>query len=186
MSQMTKKSLAVSLKKMLAQKPLEKIKVTDITEDCEVNRQTFYYHFKDIYDLLEWVYTNEATRALDGKKTYDTWQQGFTQILEYMLENKSFVLNTFNSVSREYLERYLYNEIQLLLMGVVEEKAKGVSVREKDKEFIADFYKYAFVGLLLDWIKKGMKENPVDIISRLNTLIYGNIEGALEQYRTDK
>lgn len=186
MSQMTKKSLAVSLKKMLAQKPLEKIKVTDITEDCEVNRQTFYYHFKDIYDLLEWVYTNEATRALDGKKTYDTWQQGFTQILDYMLENKSFVLNTFNSVSREYLERYLYNEIQLLLMGVVEEKAKGVSVREKDKEFIADFYKYAFVGLLLDWIKKGMKEKPVDIISRLNTLICGNIEGALEQYRTDK
>ena len=186
MSQMTKKSLAVSLKKMLAQKPLEKIKVTDITEDCEVNRQTFYYHFKDIYDLLEWVYTNEATRALDGKKTYDTWQQGFTQILDYMLENKSFVLNTFNSVSREYLERYLYNEIQLLLMGVVEEKAKGMSVRENDKEFIADFYKYAFVGLLLDWIKKGMKEKPVDIISRLNTLICGNIEGALEQYRTDK
>ena len=186
MSQMTKKSLAVSLKKMLAQKPLEKIKVTDITEDCEVNRQTFYYHFKDIYDLLEWVYTNEATRALDGKKTYDTWQQGFTQILDYMLDNKSFVLNTFNSVSREYLERYLYNEIQLLLMGVVEEKAKGMSVREKDKEFIADFYKYAFVGLLLDWIKKGMKEKPVDIISRLNTLICGNIEGALEQYRTDK
>ena len=186
MSQMTKKSLAVSLKKMLAQKPLEKIKVTDITEDCEVNRQTFYYHFKDIYDLLEWVYTNEATRALDGKKTYDTWQQGFTQILDYMLENKSFVLNTFNSVSREYLERYLYNEIQLLLMGVVEEKAKGVSVRDNDKEFIADFYKYAFVGLLLDWIKKGMKEKPVDIISRLNTLICGNIEGALEQYRTDK
>jgi probable dihydroxyacetone kinase regulator len=186
MSQMTKKSLAVSLKKMLAQKPLEKIKVIDITEDCEVNRQTFYYHFKDIYDLLEWVYTNEATRALDGKKTYDTWQQGFTQILDYMLENKSFVLNTFNSVSREYLERYLYNEIQLLLMGVVQEKVKGMSVREKDKEFIADFYKYAFVGLLLDWIKKGMKENPVDIISRLNTLICGNIEGALEQYRTDK
>lgn len=123
---------------------------------------------------------------LDGKKTYDTWQQGFTQILDYILDNKSFVLNTFNSVSREYLERYLYNEIQLLLMGVVEEKAKGMSVREKDKEFIADFYKYAFVGLLLDWIKKGMKENPVDIISRLNTLICGNIEGALEQYMTDK
>jgi probable dihydroxyacetone kinase regulator len=186
MSQMTKKSFASSLKKMLSQKPLEKIKVIDITEDCEVNRQTFYYHFKDIYDLLEWIYTNEATRALDGKKTYNTWQQGFTQIFDYILENKSFVLNTFNSVSREYLERYLYNETQLLLMGVVEEKAKDMSVREKDKEFIADFYKYAFIGLLIDWIKKGMKENPVDIINRLNKLVCGNIEEALERYRTDK
>lgn len=186
MSQMTKKSFASSLKKMLSQKPLEKIKVIDITEDCEVNRQTFYYHFKDIYDLLEWIYTNEATRALDGKKTYNTWQQGFTQIFDYILENKSFVLNTFNSVSREYLERYLYNETQLLLMGVVEEKAKEMLVREKDKEFIADFYKYAFIGLLIDWIKKGMKENPVDIINRLNKLVCGNIEEALERYRTDK
>ena len=186
MSQMTKKSMAASLKKMLSQKPLDKIKVIDITEDCEVNRQTFYYHFKDIYDLLEWVYTNEATRALEGKKTYDTWQQGFTQILEYILENKPFVINTFNSVSREYLERYLYNEIHLLMMGIVVEKAEGIPIRENDMEFIADFYKYAFVGLLLDWIKKGMKENPIDITTRLNKLICGNIEGALEQYRTDK
>ncbi|MGL5311971.1 MAG: TetR/AcrR family transcriptional regulator [Peptostreptococcaceae bacterium] len=186
MSQMTKKAFAASLKNMLAQRPLDKIKVIDITEDCEVNRQTFYYHFKDIYDLLEWIYTSEATKALDGNKTYDTWQQGFTHVFEYILENKSFVLNTFNSVSREYLERYLYNETYLLLMGVVEEKAKDISVREKDKIFIADFYKYAFVGILLDWIKKGMKENPTDIINRLSTLICGNIEEALERYRTDR
>ena len=71
-------------------------------------------------------------------------------------------------------------------MGVVEEKAKDMAVREKDKEFIADFYKYGFVGLVLEWIKKGMKEDPKDIIKRLNTLICGNIEEALERYRTDK
>lgn len=185
MSQITKKAFAASLKKMLSQKPLDKIKVIDITEDCEVNRQTFYYHFKDIYDLLEWIYTHEASKALDGKKTYDTWQQGFNHIFNYILENKSFALNTFNSVSREYLERYLYNETYTLLMGVIEEKSKDIPIREKDKIFIADFYKYAFVGILLDWIKKGMKENPKDIIDRLNTLIYGNIEEALERYRTD-
>lgn len=186
MSQMTKKAFAASLKKMLSQKPLDKIKVIDITEDCEVNRQTFYYHFKDIYDLLEWTYTNEATKALDGNKTYDTWQQGFTQIFEYILYNKSFVLNTFNSVSREYLERYLYDETCRLLMGVIEEKAKDMPVREKDKIFMADFYKYAFVGIVLDWIKKGMKENHADIINRLNILVCGDIEEALERYRTDK
>ena len=140
MSEITKRAFASSLKKMLAKRPLEKIRVIDITRDCGVNRQTFYYHFKDIYDLLEWVYTNEATKALGGKKTYETWQQGFKQIFQYILNNKEFVLSTFNSVSREYLERYLYNEVYLLLIGVVEEKAKGIPVREKDKSFIADFY----------------------------------------------
>lgn len=186
MSQMTKKAFANSLKKLLSQKPLDKIKVTDITEDCEVNRQTFYYHFKDIYDLLEWVYTNEATRAIGDKKTYDTWQEGFYEIFKYVLDNKEFVVNTYNSVSREYLERYLYNETYLLLIEVVEEKSKGMSVRDKDKSFIADFYKYGFVGLVLDWVRKGMREDPSEIIDRLNTLISGNIEKALESYRRDK
>ena len=55
---------------------------------------------------------------------------------------------------------------------------------DKDKSFIADFYKFAFVGLVIDWIKKGMREEPRDIIKRLNTLITGNIEMALERYRT--
>ena len=186
MSEITKRAFASSLKKMLAKRPLEKIRVIDITEDCGVNRQTFYYHFKDIYDLLEWVYTNEATKALGGKKTYETWQQGFKQIFQYILNNKEFVLSTFNSVSREYLERYLYNEVYLLLIGVVEEKAKGIPVREKDKSFIADFYKYAVVGIVLDWIRTGMKEEADEIIERLNKLICGNMEEALERYRTDK
>ncbi len=186
MSEITKRAFASSLKKMLAKRPLEKIRVIDITEDCGVNRQTFYYHFKDIYDLLEWVYTNEATKALGGKKTYETWQQGFKQIFQYILNNKEFVLSTFNSVSREYLERYLYNEVYLLLIGVVEEKAKGIPVLEKVKSFLADFYKYAFVGIVLDWIRTGMKEEADEIIERLNKLICGNMEEALERYRTDK
>lgn len=184
MSQITKKALAASLKKLLAQKPLDKITVIDIVNECEVNRQTFYYHFKDIYDLVEWVYINDATKAIGEKKTYDTWQQGFLQIFEYIQENKAFVLNTYHSVSREHLQSFLYSETYALLIGVIEEKAVGMSVRDEDKSFIADFYKYAFVGLLLDWISKGMKENPKDILKRLDTVIYGDIAYSLERFRT--
>lgn len=185
MSQTTKKAIAASLKRLLEEKPLEKISVTDITEDCEVNRQTFYYHFQDIYDLIEWIYTSEATKALDGKKTYDTWQQGFLRIFDYVLENKSFVKSTYHSISREHLEGYLYNETFNLLIGVIEEKSAGLPLRESDKAFIADFYKYAFVGLMLEWVRTGMKEKPSDIIERLNILIGGNITGAIERFRTD-
>ncbi|MDF2881608.1 MAG: regulatory protein TetR [Clostridiaceae bacterium] len=185
MAQTTKKALAASLKKLLAEKSLDKITVIDIVEDCEVNRQTFYYHFKDIYDLVEWIYTSEATKALGGKKTYDTWQQGFLQIFEYVLKNKAFVINTYHSINKEHLQRYLYNETYILLMGVIDEKAAGMSVRDDDKAFIADFYKYAFVGLMLEWIGTGMRENPSAIIERLSTLIYGDIAGALEKFRND-
>lgn len=184
MSQTTKKALAFSLKKLLKNKPLEKITVTDITEDCEVNRQTFYYHFKDIYDLVEWIYTSEATKALDGNKTAATWQQGFLQIFEYVQENKAFVRNTYHSVNREHLETYLYNETYNLLIGVLEEFAVGMSVREEDKSFIAHFYKYAFVGLMLDWIGKGMKEDPKNIMERVSILMQGDFKEALDKFKT--
>ena len=76
MSQMTKRALEASLKELLRHKPLDKITVSDLTDHCGVNRMTFYYHFKDIYDLVEWCCEEDAARALAGQKTYDTWQQG--------------------------------------------------------------------------------------------------------------
>mgnify|MGYP003156090437 FL=1 len=82
MSQVTKRALEASLKNLLLKKPLDKITINDITEDCGINRMTFYYHFKDIYDLIEWCCVEDAKKALEGKKTYDTWQQGFLQIFE--------------------------------------------------------------------------------------------------------
>jgi len=186
MSQTTKRALAASLKKLLAERPLDKITVIDIVKDCEVNRQTFYYHFQDINDLLEWFIMNEASMALDGKKTYDTWQRGFVQILQYARENKTVVMNVSKSLDREQGEKYLYDIAYDLLIGVVDEKAAGIPVREEDKKTIADFYKYAFVGLALNWIKNGMKEDPQVIIDQLSVLIQGSFSEALEKYRTDK
>jgi len=186
MSQVTKRALEASLKRMLHKKPVNKITISDITEDCGINRMTFYYHFKDIYDLVEWSCLEDAAKALDGKKTYDTWQQGFLQIFQAVLDNKPFIQNVYQAVSREQVETYLYTLTHKLLIGVVEEKAAGMEVREADKEFIADFYKFAFVGLMLDWIKNGMKQDPQQIIDRLSILIEGDITRALNKYRVDK
>ena len=186
MSQVTKRALEASLKSLLLQKPLSKITVTDITEDCGINRMTFYYHFKDIYDLVEWCCQEDASRALAGKKTYETWQQGLLQIFEAVRENKPFILNVYRSVSREQVENYLYKVTYALLDGVVEEQAQGMSVRQEDKAFLATLYQYMFVGLMLDWIKSDMKRDPQAIVSRLELAIHGNIRAALERLRADK
>jgi hypothetical protein len=128
----------------------------------------------------------DAARALDGKKTYDTWQQGFQQIFQAVLDNKPFVQNVYQFVNREQVETYLYSLTHNLLIGVIEEKAVGMQVRDEDKEFIADFFKFAFVGLMLDWIRNGMKKDPQQIIDRLSILIEGDITRALNKYRIDK
>ena len=186
MSQVTKYAIEASLKKLLLRKPLDKITISDITEDCGISRMTFYYHFKDIYDLVEWICLEESRRALEDKKTYDTWQQGFLQILEAVRDNKPFILNVYHSVSREQIELYLYKLTYDLLINVVEEKSQGMSIRPEDKQFIADFYKYAFVGLTLDWVRHDMKEDPQVMIDHLTKLVTGNITTALDRYRLDK
>ncbi len=183
MSQITKKALEASLKEMLLKKPLDKITISDISENCGISRMAFYYHFKDIYDLVEWSCIEDADKALEGKKTYDTWQQGFLQIFEAVIENKPFIMNVYHSVSREQVEIYLYKVTYDLLIGVVNEQAEGIKVSEEDKKFIADIYKYAFVGIMLDWIRNGMKEDPGFIIERLDKAIHGTISNALNNFK---
>ena len=174
------------LAKLLLEKPLHKITVSDITDDCGINRMTFYYHFKDIYDLVEWSCLEDASRALAGNKTYETWQQGFLQLFKAVQDNKPFIMNVYHSVSREQVENYLYKVTYDLLEGVVEEQAQGMSVRDEDKAFIATVYKYAFVGLMLDWIKGDMKGDPQAIVDRLDQVIHGNVRAALVRLRSDK
>ena len=169
MSQTTKRALEASLKKLLLQNPLSKITVSDLTEDCGVSRMTFYYHFKGIYDLVEWSCVEDAARVLEGKKTYATWQDGFFQIFQAVEENKPFILNVYRSVSREQVEIYLYKLTFDLLMGVVEEQSAGLSVRQEDKKF-----------------KHGMQEDPHQIIRRLSTLIHGDIARALQAFAANR
>ena len=168
-SQTTKRALEASLKKLLLQKPLNKITINDITEDCGVNRMTFYYHFKDIYDLVDWIMVEDAAKALEGRQSFENWTDAFLDILHQVQDNKVLVMNVYRSVSREQVEQYLYKLLDSMLRDFVDRSAQGFTVQDSDKQFIIDFYKYALVGMALEWIRRDMKEDPVRMT--------GNAEG---------
>ena len=173
MSNTTKRALEASLKKLLLQNPLDKITIQDLTTDCGISRMAFYYHFKDIYDLVEWACVEDGKRALQGKRTYNSWQEGLEQIFKAVLENKPFIMNVYRSVSKEQIE---------LIEGVVNEKAEGTGLPEEDKRFIADFYKYGFVGVMLDWIKDGMQEDYSTIVKKMSLTLHGNISNSIGNF----
>lgn len=175
----TKLAIAYAFKELLLEKPLNKITVGDIAEKCDMNRQTFYYHFHDILELTEWICEEDAERALKENRTYQTWQEGFLAIFNMIRRDRAFIVNIYHNVPKDYLYRYLYRVTYQLLYDVLEEQAEGMLVREEDKAFIANFYKYGFVGLVLEWIDGGMKEEPAEIIERLNSLIQGSFANAL-------
>ena len=183
MSQVTKRALAASLIKLLSQKPLDKVTVKDIIEDCGVNRQTFYYHFKDIYDLVEWSCVEDGTKALQGKKTYDSWTEGLTQIFEAVLENKPFIMNVYRNVDRERMERYLYHLTYDLIVGVVQEKSKDLDISGEDKKFIANFYKYGFVGIMLEWIQEGMKADIEELVNKMSLTLHNTVTTSIHNFQ---
>ena len=67
-------------------------------------------------------------------------------------------------------------------MNVVEEKAEETSISEEDRRFIADFYKYSFVGIMLDWIKQGMKDDYVDLAKKISITIHGSLTNSIENF----
>lgn len=182
MTNSTKADLEASLKRLLLRKPFDKITINDLTSDCGISRMSFYYHFKDIYDLVEWCCKEDGKRALQGNKTYTTWQEGLLQLFEAVIENKPFILNVYHCVSREQIESYLYQLTYGLLEGVIKEQSQNTSLSEDDLKFIAEFYKYSFVGIMLDWIKRGMKENPSILVDKMSTTMNGNIANSIQNF----
>lgn len=182
MSQLTKYALANALKELTLHSGLDKITVIKLTATCGVNRKTFYYHFKDILDLVKWIYKIEALENISGYRDYENWQKGYLKIFQYIDINRAFCLSCMKSSAREHLERYLYEVTYDLLYDVIEEIAIDLEVDEKIKDFIARFYCYGFIGVVTTWIKGGFIEKPKELIEQLNTLIEGNIKIALKKH----
>ena len=119
MASSTKEALGNALKQMLAVKPIDKITVKDLVEVCGVNRQTFYYHFDDVYDLLEWVFEEDTNKALPHEIRYEMWRDNVVEWFQYLMDNRTFVLNIFNSQNRAYLLRYFKGRLHYCVHSFV-------------------------------------------------------------------
>lgn len=174
----TKKAIAYTFKDLLKEKPFNKITVNDIANKCDINRQTFYYHFQDIRDLVEWICIDEFDNIIDKKDEYKKWEDKFLLIFKIMKEEKIFVKNIYHSVSVEVLRNNLYRLVYPIIYSEIVEKSKGKNLREEDKKFITDFYKYSFVSIVLNWIDNDMCENPDMIVLKVSNLVTGTIDHA--------
>ncbi len=143
---------------------------------------TFYYHFRDIYDLVGWIISYDITAILSGRKTHDTWQEGFLSIFHAVEKNHVFVFNVYNSMSREQMERSLTGPVTELLLSVLRETEAAGRLAEEELMFISSFYSYAFIGIMLDWVGSGMDEKPDLMIKRIECVMAGSFEKAVERF----
>lgn len=182
MSDLTKQALIASFKKLLETEPFDKITISDITNDCGLSRQTFYYHFRDIFDMIRWIYNSESLNEIGGRGGYGTWQDKIRELFDYTLNNKSLILETFNSKCRNDLVGYYMDVSIRKISDIVEMKSDG-DIAEKDKKFIASVYAYAFVGIMVDWISDGMKESSEEMVDRVYKIVMSNFDRTLAAFR---
>ena len=170
-----KRVLASTLKEMAEKKSLSKITINDLTQACGVSRQTCYNNFKDIYDLVEWIYLKEVVTPIEKGKIYDKWQDALTSIFQYISENHVFVLNTYRSFGKGFLEKVLRQEIELFLSNQVFKKIEVTKEEARQVEFSYSFYTFALVGVGLDWIEKQMPESVEELVERIENVMSGEI-----------
>ena len=175
----TKLALANSLKKLLQKKFLDDITVKELVEDCEVNRQTFYYHFQDIYDLLHWFLEHETEQALQSA---ETWQEALSLALRYIQENHVVIYHVYRSTGREGLDCHFYTLSRALVLRLLKLYAGSLELEEDDRNFLAEFYMFALSGTLLRWVSEDMKEDPQVLAGRLSRLLEPEICRAAERF----
>ena len=178
-SSITKLMLANSLKKLMAEKPFSKICVADITGSCGVTRTTFYYHFKDKYDLMNWIYYTETVPFMSAYQKVENWTDGLRDLCYYMKENEAFYSNALNTTGQNSFQEYLNDYIRDLAASVLE-SIKGTQFDEEKWGFITEFIATSFVGLIVRWSDTGMKEDPADYVSHIREIFDGSMMQELE------
>ena len=180
MAKETKKLIYETFIDLLGTKPFDRITVRDIVEACDINRNTFYYYYSDVYELLEEIFTKELNELVEAQKSGNTWITAFIKIANTVYSHKKQINNICASRSYEYLENYMYKALQNIMIDVVRNHAEGLNVPDEDIEFIASFFEYAFVGVISEWFRTGMREDPLEFVNQL-WLISGNIKFALRR-----
>ncbi len=172
-STVTKSALAEALKKLCREKPLEKISISDITNECGLNRQSFYYHFQDKYELLGWIYFNELFVHFNSGVGFHNWEESLEEFLTVMKQEEEFYCSTLSGSDHTF-ENQLYKIMHRLFVRFIHHAVKKMATRSK-ADFFANYYAHGFCGVIIDWAKKGMKDSPELLVSKIKELAFENV-----------
>ncbi len=165
----TKLILGNALKKLVYEKPFDKISITDITDSCQLNRQTFYYHFQDKYECLEYVYRHDCLDPLIKKINWENWYECIEEMLLVMKNDSEFYTRTIYASPKSFIEPFFETTKSLFKLAIhrmdVEDR-----VKDDEEEFMSEFLTQGVIGIITSWVSKGMKTPPEELAERLRKM----------------
>lgn len=177
--QITKRAITESFRALLAVKPLDKITVRDIVEDCGLTRNTFYYHYEDIYDLLSDVLESEIERALSVPAGGASWETMLLDMLSFLTDSPQIGRHIFQSKCQDAMRVYLSKVISELTDRYIEQNVRDLDYSQQDRKLICDICCHALYGLLEEWLT-GRSDVALEAeLRRVAQLFEGTVRHAL-------
>lgn len=180
----TKLVLANSLRDLMKKKPLDKIKIREIVENCGLNRQTFYYHFQDLYALVEWMYMFDGKEIVDANyEDGDVMATGYA-LLQYVENHREELATVTDSKAEIYFFNFLRTGVGQCFEIIIDKISKGMKISKEYKIFLSNFCTNAIVGVIDEWIKtpESSRLTTDEMLEMFNYTFDGTMKLALKNY----
>ena len=171
----TKSALAASMKKLMKEKPFDKISVIDICRGCGMNRKSFYYHFKDKYDLVNWIFYTDFISMMTTSSYTVGWEL-LRGVAEMFYQNQDFYRAAFRIEGQNSFREYL-NESMIPIASFY---LSDISEDEADAELFMSMFCEAYISIVEHWLQNGCKMAPDEFAGRLHELIRGIARKVME------
>lgn len=164
-SERMKYKLANAMKELLVHTPVDKITVKQIVDQCDVTRPTFYRHFKDKYDLINWYFDKLLVKSFEhmgqGKTVYDALVKKFT----YIQEEQTFFSASFRYDDQNSLRQHDFELILAFYENLICEKTGKVP--EENIHYMLEMYCQSSIYMTVKWVTGEVTCTPEELASML-------------------
>ncbi len=162
----TKRALSGSLKKKMLEKPFDKISVIDICEGCGMNRKSFYYHFKDKYDLVNWIFYTDFILLASSRIFEDGWDLIHT-LAELFYQDREFYGCALEIEGQNSFRDYFYESTMPIMNLFMRDLGSSEEQIYINQRYMSD----AFLAIMHRWLKSGSDQDPDMFVANLKLII---------------
>ena len=184
MADFTTKAIRDSFVMLLNEKPLKRISVRDIVDRCGINRNTFYYHFQDIPQLLESIVKEDADRIIREHPKISSIEECIDAVIGFSLANRNAVLHIYRSVNRDIFEQYQWRVCEYVVSTYIEELLAERNITDSDRRTMTAYIKCVCFGIVMGWLESGLKDDIQQFAHRICELKLGSLEEMIERCET--
>lgn len=171
-SLITQKKIAKIFKQVVIEVGFEKVTIAKIMQASGMRRQTFYDYFQDKYELVDWIFRQEAMEKIEDNLAYEGWEVIVENLLEYFQENQLFYRKILLFEGQNSFHEYYTQHLEVLIHQVlVLKKIENETIGPEEQRFLENFYANAFVSLTVKWLLSGC-ESSAALFSRKMKLAF--------------